>query len=89
MGGLFKLANDCTQFVGPIMLGRIVSFIQQSGKDEEDQETYKGLLLVAALSGSMLMTSFFQNQYFYLCYNVGMQVSDLSHYSREISVNFH
>ncbi|PRP77615.1 hypothetical protein PROFUN_00476 [Planoprotostelium fungivorum] len=73
LGGLFKLGNDLSQFVGPIMLGKVVAFIQSSGKEEDAGETYQGLLLVAALSGSMLLTSFFQNQYFYECYNVGMQ----------------
>eukprot|EP01117_Protostelium_nocturnum_P001793 TRINITY_DN1224_c0_g1_i1.p1 TRINITY_DN1224_c0_g1~~TRINITY_DN1224_c0_g1_i1.p1 ORF type:complete len:1080 (+),score=410.48 TRINITY_DN1224_c0_g1_i1:135-3242(+) len=75
LGGFFKLGNDISQFAGPILLGMIVSFIAENrGDGNDEKQTYHGLLYVGALSGSMILTSFFQNQYFYQCYNVGMQI---------------
>ncbi|PRP77744.1 putative multidrug resistance protein [Planoprotostelium fungivorum] len=72
--GLLKLAHAAVQFIGPVMLGKIVSFIQEQGKNSDSQQTYVGLGLVAVLSGSMLLGSILQNQYAYLIHNLGIQV---------------
>eukprot|EP00005_Dracoamoeba_jomungandri_P014183 CAMPEP_0174262580 /NCGR_PEP_ID=MMETSP0439-20130205/13739_1 /TAXON_ID=0 /ORGANISM="Stereomyxa ramosa, Strain Chinc5" /LENGTH=1412 /DNA_ID=CAMNT_0015347351 /DNA_START=291 /DNA_END=4529 /DNA_ORIENTATION=- len=67
--GFYKLMNDILVFGGPIILGQIVTFIE-----EGDRPFWEGLLLVFALCGTAVLGTLAAHQYYYIGFRVGMHV---------------
>ena len=67
MAGLLKLVHDCLIFVGPILLNRIITFL-----DNPDKPVSLGLTYVLALFISQVIMSICLRQYFFWCFRCGM-----------------
>eukprot|EP01087_Luapelamoeba_hula_P012571 TRINITY_DN3508_c0_g1_i1.p1 TRINITY_DN3508_c0_g1~~TRINITY_DN3508_c0_g1_i1.p1 ORF type:complete len:1538 (+),score=302.45 TRINITY_DN3508_c0_g1_i1:61-4674(+) len=67
--GVYKLANDLLTFAGPVLLGLIVTFVQDG-----NQPFYYGLIYVAAMFITSNMLSVAQHQYFHIGFRVGMWI---------------
>jgi|EP01049_Picozoa_sp_SAG25_P007020 ATP-binding cassette subfamily C (CFTR/MRP) protein 1 len=69
VGGLFKIGNDASQFVGPIALGGLLQFVNDRSQPDWVGYSYALLLLVGQVLGSLC-----EVQYFQRVMRVGMQV---------------
>jgi len=69
LSGLLKLINDSCMFVGPMLLNRIIHFL-----NEPDQPLQVGLSYVFGLFAANLLMSLCLRQYFWWCYRVGMNL---------------
>ena len=65
-GGL-KLIHDCLLFVGPFLLNRIITFL-----DNPDKPVTLGLIYVVFLFVSQVTMSLCLRQYFFWCFRCGM-----------------
>ena len=65
-GGL-KFVHDCLLFVGPYLLNKIISFL-----DDPDKPMVLGFWYVLALFVSQLLISICLRQYFFWCFRCGM-----------------
>eukprot|EP00004_Rigifila_ramosa_P018380 TRINITY_DN4565_c0_g1_i3.p1 TRINITY_DN4565_c0_g1~~TRINITY_DN4565_c0_g1_i3.p1 ORF type:complete len:991 (-),score=281.77 TRINITY_DN4565_c0_g1_i3:1492-4185(-) len=64
-----KLAQDSLQFVGPLLLGLMVEFVEDPDKDISLGYIYTLILFSAALIQSVCL-----QYYFHICFRVGMQL---------------
>ncbi|XP_022153504.1 ABC transporter C family member 13 isoform X3 [Momordica charantia] len=55
--GLLKVLNDCISFVGPMLLNRLIQFLQQGSR------TSDGYVLAISLGLTSIFKSFFDTQY--------------------------
>jgi len=69
LSGLLKLINDSCMFVGPLLLNRIIHFL-----NDPHQPLRIGLLYVFGLFVANLLMSLCLRQYFWWCYRVGMNL---------------
>mmetsp|Transcript_6290 Transcript_6290/g.9671 ORF Transcript_6290/g.9671 Transcript_6290/m.9671 type:complete len:1368 (-) Transcript_6290:757-4860(-) len=69
VGGSLKLINDGAQFVGPIFLNLIITFVKKGDEPEWKGYFYAALLFVCTLIGAIG-----EAQYFQIVMRVGMQV---------------
>lgn len=67
MAGFLKLIHDCLIFVGPILLNRIITFL-----DNPDKPVSLGLTYVLSLFISQVIMSLCLRQYFFWCFRCGM-----------------
>lgn len=67
MAGGLKLIHDCLIFVGPVLLNRIIVFL-----DNPDKPVSLGLSYVLALFISQVIMSICLRQYFFWCFRCGM-----------------
>lgn len=67
--GIFKLFNDICQFLQPVMLNQIISFVQ-----DKDAPYHKGMLLVLAMFAISIMQTISVNTYFFGTFRVGVQI---------------
>mmetsp|Transcript_13169 Transcript_13169/g.18230 ORF Transcript_13169/g.18230 Transcript_13169/m.18230 type:complete len:1650 (+) Transcript_13169:155-5104(+) len=68
-GGFLKLINDGAQFVGPIFLNLLVSFV-----GDKDQPAWKGYMYAGLLFTCTMIGAVGEAQYFQIVMRVGMQV---------------
>ncbi|GAB5365970.1 hypothetical protein AAMO2058_001104200 [Amorphochlora amoebiformis] len=68
-GGALKLINDGAQFVGPIFLNLIISFIK-----DKNQPVWKGYMYAILLFVCTMIGAAGEAQYFQIVMRVGMQV---------------
>jgi ABC-type multidrug transport system fused ATPase/permease subunit len=69
LSGLLKLINDSCMFVGPLLLNRIIHFL-----NDPHQPLRLGLSYVFGLFAANLLMSLCLRQYFWWCYRVGMNL---------------
>ncbi|XP_060205268.1 ABC transporter C family member 13 isoform X1 [Lycium barbarum] len=55
--GLLKVLNDCLGFAGPLLLNKLIRFLQQGSRD------YDGYILALSLGLSSVLKSFLDTQY--------------------------
>ncbi|KAM3380564.1 ABC transporter C family member 13 isoform X1 [Capsicum galapagoense] len=55
--GLLKVLNDCLGFAGPVLLNKLIRFLQQGSRD------YDGYILALSLGLSSVLKSFLDTQY--------------------------
>ncbi|XP_049393908.1 ABC transporter C family member 13 isoform X2 [Solanum stenotomum] len=55
--GLLKVLNDCLSFAGPVLLNKLIRFLQQGSRD------YDGYILALSLGLSSVLKSFLDTQY--------------------------
>jgi hypothetical protein len=67
--GLLKGAQDVMLFLGPVLLNRIINYIQSS-----DESYYIGLGYVIAMFTTSTLQSMFLHQYFWKGFKTGMKV---------------
>lgn len=67
--GCIKFAHDSSLFLGPLLLNRIIRFL-----DDPSQPISHGLLLVLCLFLVNLCQSLCLRQYFWLCFRTGMNL---------------
>lgn len=67
--GLFKTVNDGMLFVGPILLAKLISFIQNP-----DEPFWHGLLYALAMGLGSVVQSLFIHMYFFRVFRTGQQI---------------
>lgn len=66
--GVLKAANDGLNFAGPLILHRLVTFLQnKDSKKGPNQGEYTGLLLALAMGLASILKAFLNTQYTYRC----------------------
>eukprot|EP01113_Clastostelium_recurvatum_P045650 TRINITY_DN786_c0_g1_i1.p1 TRINITY_DN786_c0_g1~~TRINITY_DN786_c0_g1_i1.p1 ORF type:complete len:1526 (-),score=434.15 TRINITY_DN786_c0_g1_i1:5921-10498(-) len=70
IAGIFKLGNDISQFMSPILLSRILAYLQ----DSSDPSLAPGVLLAFAMFLAANSQTLFVNAYFFRVFRVGQQV---------------
>eukprot|EP00002_Diphylleia_rotans_P003775 TRINITY_DN1266_c0_g1_i1.p1 TRINITY_DN1266_c0_g1~~TRINITY_DN1266_c0_g1_i1.p1 ORF type:complete len:1203 (-),score=279.41 TRINITY_DN1266_c0_g1_i1:2308-5916(-) len=66
---VFKFLNDVCQFIGPLILSRLVDFIE-----DPEEDLYMGYIYTAAMFLSAVFQSIVLHQYFHICLRVGMHI---------------
>ncbi|KAK8795899.1 hypothetical protein WA171_003866 [Blastocystis sp. BT1] len=69
MAAFLKLIHDICQFVGPFMLPRIISFLEDTDAPRKDGVVDGVVMFVAALLQSLCLRN-----YFYLCFRTGLRL---------------
>ena len=64
-----KLIHDICQFIGPIMLNKVTTFLEDMEAPKADGYKYALIMFVAALFQSLCLRN-----YFYLCFRTGMRL---------------
>ncbi|KAF2071736.1 hypothetical protein CYY_006941 [Polysphondylium violaceum] len=67
VAAIFKLIQDGLMFVGPILLGKVITFVTT-----HNVPTYNGLIYVLFYFLSPVIQSLTLHQYFHRCFRVGM-----------------
>ena len=62
-----KLIHDICQFIGPVMLDKMLTFLKDADADQSDG--YKFAAIIAALFQSICLRN-----YFYLCFRTGLRL---------------
>eukprot|EP01133_Synstelium_polycarpum_P002439 gene2439-2772_t len=70
VAAIFKAVQDALIFVGPILLGKVISFVK-SGNDPS-HNTYDGMVYVLFYFLAPVIQSLTLHQYFHRCFRVGM-----------------
>ena len=69
LAALLKLIHDICQFVGPVMLDKMLNFLKDESVDSSKGYQYALIMFVAALFQSLCLRN-----YFYLCFRTGMRL---------------
>eukprot|EP00026_Physarum_polycephalum_P000464 Phypoly_transcript_00465.p1 GENE.Phypoly_transcript_00465~~Phypoly_transcript_00465.p1 ORF type:complete len:1411 (+),score=128.73 Phypoly_transcript_00465:182-4414(+) len=69
LSGIFKLFNDVCQFMQPVMLNLVISFVQ-----DREAPYHRGFLIVLAMFSLAVTQTLSVNTYFFGTFRVGMQV---------------
>jgi ABC-type multidrug transport system fused ATPase/permease subunit len=69
IAGLFKMVNDGLIFVGPIILGLLITFIQTPS-----EPLWHGLMYAAIMGFASVIQSLFIHMYFFRVFRVGQQI---------------
>ena len=64
-----KLIHDICQFIGPVMLKKVTTFLEDPGAPKADGYYYALIMFVAALLQSLCLRN-----YFYLCFRTGLRL---------------
>lgn len=69
LAALLKLIHDICQFVGPVMLDKMLNFLKDESVDPSKGYQYALIMFVAALLQSLCLRN-----YFYLCFRTGLRL---------------
>lgn len=64
-----KLIHDICQFIGPVMLNKVTTFLEDTEAPKSDGYKYALIMFVAALLQSLCLRN-----YFYLCFRTGLRL---------------
>ncbi|TDH72543.1 hypothetical protein CCR75_004880 [Bremia lactucae] len=67
--GLLKLVHDSLQFVGPMLIKRIITYLQNPFASRSEGFLYAGIVFITGVAQSFLLRN-----YFFHCFEAGMRV---------------
>ncbi|GBG31208.1 ABC transporter, putative [Hondaea fermentalgiana] len=73
VGGIFKFFNTSVQFLNPIILNAVLSFIQDLGTSDQ-MPLWQGYLLAATLAAAMATKTILENAYFFNVWKAGWRI---------------
>eukprot|EP00820_Chromera_velia_P015173 Cvel_25155.t1-p1 / transcript=Cvel_25155.t1 / gene=Cvel_25155 / organism=Chromera_velia_CCMP2878 / gene_product=ABC transporter C family member 8, putative / transcript_product=ABC transporter C family member 8, putative / location=Cvel_scaffold2813:14284-22983(+) / protein_length=791 / sequence_SO=supercontig / SO=protein_coding / is_pseudo=false len=74
ISALFKLVNDLTTFLSPVLLERILVYLKNTRDPEKREAWYVGYACVVAMFFSATVQTFALHQYFHRCYRLGIHL---------------
>lgn len=69
LAAILKLIHDICQFIGPVMLDKMLDFLKDENVDQSKGYQYALIMFFAALFQSICLRN-----YFYLCFRTGLRL---------------
>ena len=69
LAAVLKLIHDICQFIGPVMLDKMLTFLKDADADQSDGYKFAAIMFIAALFQSICLRN-----YFYLCFRTGLRL---------------